>query len=422
MFYFESLKFKNSDLNYEYGLSLRLDKGVHYLTSTYFTVLNNVYKYIRNSEGDLDGNLFIDNINLSQLDNVNRINFCYENISFCENTIVLDQNLQNQKILDMFYSFDKKDIPYNQSQMLEMFGLDPDILLSKFKWMNEFNQWKFKLLLACIKPSKYLIIEPYNYQNFRENVVDEMRSILELIHDRLKKTVLIFQQYNNLMASEIIDLNSKDNYIKNKRLTLSSFKTKFNGFNLLANNLNIYKYVLKSIWLWWTILGFGSLILTTVFIFMVTIYSLTSGTAPEHEWLVNYAHRHYRSWLFGTWFIYLLNYILFSFTAFFVYKRTKNYLIFLNSLSIRQNLINLIIPLIIIFLLILITIIGFLINIFVFELKLNIHENDTWWASFYACVAYFLYAFITFCVTIFTGNKKTNIKLLFKKFFHTHMN
>lgn len=415
MIYFESLKLKNNNFNQEYGLSLKIEKGVHYFTSNSKKNLDSIYNYIRFRNDYLDGSLFIDNINISKLDANNFINFCYENISFCEDSLIVDQHISTYKLIEIFYSFDNKHIEYNLKQLLQIFDFDDNILHKKIKWLNEFDKWKFKLLLATIKPSKYLVIEPINYDFFRENVALEMKEILNAISEKLNKIVLVFQEYNNLLVDNIIDLNNKSNFQRNKRLTLTNNLRFFSGFNLIKNHFNIYKIALKSLWPLWLSFAVFSLIFTTVFIFMLSLYGTNKNSNPSYEWLVDFAHKEGSLWLFGAYAIYSLNIILLTCVSLLVYFKTKNYLKFLNAFGVRNNLISLVIPLLILLMILLITILGFLINVLIFELKLEIHENDTWWASFYASVAYFLYAFVISCIFIFASNKKINFKLLIQK-------
>ena len=413
MIYFESLKFANN-LGHEYGLTLKLNNNqVHYLTSTKIDYLNQVYYLLKDKDNYVDGHLFFDNTEIMKLDSSKYSDFGYDNFSFFDESLIVDQHIKLKKLIDIFYSFDTKRIQTHREELLEFFGFDQTILNKKFKWLNDFDKWKFKLLLTLIKPCKYIIMQPINYEIYRENIAKSMQLILDKIVQKYNKTILVFQEFNNLLAKEIIDLNAKKYFTLNKKLTIINTKYNFQGFNLVKNKFNIYKYAWLNTWQIWVIFSFFSLILTTASIFMLAFWAIDDNHIPaQYAHILRLIHRNSAIWLFGGYSIYVLNIVLLTIITIFLYFKTKTYLNFLNTFNVRNVLINLTIPLLMIVVTLIITIIGFLINTLIFQLKLMNNESNIWWTSFYTSIAYFIYTCIISSFLIVATNNKIKFKKL----------
>ena len=423
MIYFESLKFANN-LGHEYGLTLKLnDNQVHYLTSTKMEYLNQVYYLLKDKENYVDGHLFFDNFEVMNMDSSEYSNFGYENIAFFDDSLIIDQHTKLKNTVQIFYSFDTKKIEHSITELLEFFGFDENILNKKYKWLNDFDKWKFKLLLTLIKPSKYIVMEPIDYVVYRENIVKSMQLILDKIAKEFNRTILVFQQYNNLLAKEIVDLNNKKLFALNKRLTIINKKPQNVGFNLVKNKFNIYKYAWLYTWQIWATFSFFSIILTTTSIFMITLWSTNDSTVPQQFLhIVRMAKNNSVPWLLGAYFIYGLNIVILTLITILLFYKTRTYLNFLNTFNIRNSMISLTIPLLIVLVTLSITIIGFLINILIFQLKLMINESNIWWTSFYTGIAYFIYTFIVGSIFIVASNNKIKFKKLLLRIINENVN
>lgn len=247
MIYFESLKFNSSINHHPYGMTLRLKPHhVHYLTSTNINNLNEIYNLFKNKADYLDGQVFIDDMEVTHLNPVDFTNFNYDHLSFVDDSLIFDPHIYNEVLVNIFSSFNPKDKKIPVNELLELFEFNPSILHKKYKWLNDYDKWKFKLLLNLINPPEYLLIQPDNYEHYRENIAIEMVELLEKICNKFQITILVFQEYNNLLVNNIVDIDSKKYYQLNKKLTISNRKSQAIGFNLFANHFNIYRFVLTT--------------------------------------------------------------------------------------------------------------------------------------------------------------------------------
>lgn len=79
--------------------------------------------------------------------------------------------------------------------------------------------------------------------------------------------------------------------------------------------------------------------------------------------------------MFGAYSTFGLNIILATTVTLTLFYKTRKYLDFLNAYQIKRNLIALVIPFLILCVIILTTLLGFLFNIIIFELKLSIIDS-----------------------------------------------
>lgn len=117
-----------------------------------------------------------------------------------------------------------------------------------------------------------------------------MVELLEKVSEKYKITILVFQEYNNLLVENIIDIDAKRYYQLNKKLTISNRRSQAIGFNLFANHFNIYRFVLTTMWPIWLTFAVLSLLFSSVSIFMLSLWNSPEDTKNALNYLIVLTH------------------------------------------------------------------------------------------------------------------------------------
>lgn len=141
MIYFESVKLTSSSNVHPYGMTLRLKpRHVHYLTSTNINNLNEIYNLFKNKTHYLDGQVFIDDVEVTRLNPVDFTNFNYDNLSFVDDSLIFDHHIYNEVLVNIFSSFNPKAQKIPLTEIMEMFGFNETVLHKKYKWLNDYDK------------------------------------------------------------------------------------------------------------------------------------------------------------------------------------------------------------------------------------------------------------------------------------------
>ena len=106
MFYFESIKIQAPNLKTPYALTLKLnDKKLYFLTCDNDKWLQNIFNFTKNKQNYESGGWIIDDYDLIHLSNSQFNNFCYQKLSYCDESTIINPNFTVNKLIKIYASF-----------------------------------------------------------------------------------------------------------------------------------------------------------------------------------------------------------------------------------------------------------------------------------------------------------------------------
>ncbi len=387
MIYFESVKIHKFNQTNSHGISFKLEENIcHRICSNDKNKINSIYYLLKQNKNYLNGNILIDNIDITKLDKNTLDNFYYENAAFCEKNLIFNNKISCFEYLSIVAKLAKQQKKYNFNKLFAQLNLSPKILDLKINKLNTLLITQIVVIAGLLKNCKYLIVKLDDF-NLSENNILLINQWCEKISKIFKKTILIFTKtINNIMANINLDLNQY--YQFNNKLIVTKNDINFNGYKLIQHKFNIFTTNFRfsyKIYLFQFLISF---ILMTFSIFLLTILN-QEESAYNSSWLI-YINDHRKGFYILGYGLFVINCLFQLLISYLWYKNTKKYLLFLSTINIHNLWISLLIPITLIINTFMIIGLSYVVNIITLN-NINIEYNiNIWNTSLYLDLAYII--------------------------------
>lgn len=410
MIYLESIKINKFKETYSHGLSLLLNENFcHYITSNYKYKISTLYYLFKKMKNYLNGNILINNIDITKLDKNNLDNFYYKNIAFCDNELLFNEKISTKEYLSIVKNFSFNKNNPNIYKLIKIFNLNSNYLNKKIYKLNKLEKIKLIILSGILKNCKYLIINAINW-NLNLNEWEEIKNICEYISKKFQKTILMLMMKNNFLDN-YINLDNDDHFKFNNRLTIKEENNNFEGYKLLKHHFNIFTISIKYSYKIYFLYIFISLILMISSIFILTILNQKEIFSENN--LIEYINQKEILFYILGYGLFIINLIVQIFISYLWYKNNKKYLLFLSTYNIHNLWVSLLIPILLILNTFIIVTTSYLINILILS-SLDIKYNiEIWNTSLYTNLVYIIETFIISYILILRINNISNFYKVF---------
>ena len=409
MIYLESVKIENFTQTFSHGITLELKENVcHYICSNNKEKIHSIYYLLKQKKNYLNGNILINNIDITKLDKNNLDNFYYENVAFCEKNIIFNNKITCYEYLKIVKNLSKNhSIKINK--FLKPLDFNSKFLNTKINKLSSLLKTKLIIISGLIKNVEYILIKLDDF-NLNDSQTLEIKTICNQIAKIYKKTILIFNVDNNNI-NETISLEDEKNYVFNNRLTIYDNNKNFQGYKLIQHHFNIFTISIKYSYKIYLIYVFLTFLLMIGTIFILTILNQKEIT-NDSTWLQFINKNQVYFYVLG-YSLFVINCILQGIISFFWYKNNKKYLLFLSTMNIHNLWISLLIPILLILNTFIIITFSYLINILILD-NLDIKYNiNIWNTSLYTNLVYIIETFLISYLLILRIN---NISKFYKVF------
>lgn len=410
MMYLESVKINKFKDTYIHGLTLSFHENLsYYVYSNNKEKLNTLYFLIKIKKNYLNGNILINNTDITKLDKNNLDNFYYKNVAFCDKNLLFNNHYSVKEYINIVEKFSHSKSSIKLDKLLATLGLRMNFLNLKIAKLTEYQKSKLILIAGILKNTNYILLKLDDF-NLNQSNVNEIMSSIEIISKIYKKSIVVFNTKIKYI-NNLINLENLEHYKFNNRLTINEEYQNFEGYKLIKHKFNIFTVAIKQSYKIYLFYLFVSLILMIFNIFILTI--LNQNQINNENNLINYINSNKIPF-------YILGYGIFAFNILFQciiayrwYKNNKKYLIFLSTFNIHNLWVSLLIPIILIINTFLIVTLGYLINIIILN-SINIKYNiDIWNTSLYTNLVYILETFLISYILILRINNISNFYKVF---------
>lgn len=340
MFYFESIKIQADSFTSPYALTIKFEKiQPYFVTANNIEWLNNIFNFTKNKKYYKNGSWFINEYNLSDMDNNNFKSFINKNITFCDENLIINKSWTVKKTIDFYKSFFKKNNE-DITELLNIFSIEKYLFNVKLKELSNIDLIRIMLCLSSFKEGKYLICNFIDYK-LNKDQSNELIELTNTISNNLQKMLIVFLDNKNEHIA-YINLESKDFLHFNKLLTLG--EAKFEKQKILSKQhlskfiyiYSIMKYEFFCLFLTNLLIMFGN-----VFMLSVTKINTTNTSLIK---IINYIEQYPLIWNIISYSLYVFIFINIIFWWLVMNKKINKYNNFLNNLGTNLLLNSLIWP------------------------------------------------------------------------------
>lgn len=378
MFYFESIKIQAPNLKTPYALTLKLnDKKLYFLTCDNDKWLQNIFNFTKNKQNYESGGWIIDDYDLIHLSNSQFNNFCYQKLSYCDESTIINPNFTVNKLIKIYASFFHLEKSFI-NDLLKKINFSNDLTNKKIKQLTKIEQEKLKICLACSKASEYIICNLLK-NIFVQSEVDEISNFLNYVSKQYNKTIICFVN-SKTNFENLIFLDSKEFLTFNKLMTISTEKYLKPGYKLVKNKFSIYINLFKQInWEWFGLFVIN-LVLVALSIWIMNVPKISdTGNNQQLKQIVDFANQEVVIWNIIIYSLYFVTYINNLVWWKIMHKKRKAYLNFLDNIHIDAINKAVVWPVVYFLIIIMSTIIGFVaVDISFTTTKLIV--NSLWFA------------------------------------------
>ncbi len=408
MIYLESVKIKNYINTIDHGISLKLhDDLVYHISSNDINKIDKIYSLFQNQTNYISGKIFIQEINICELDVNKFTNLIYEKISFCEKSLFFNDQFTLKKYINYYKSFNNHR-NLSLDSLLNLFMLNQINLSLNINKLSFYDRLKAKLMCAFLKSTHYIFIKCVDFNRLTDHEKEQFKNILYTISELYNLEILIFDLNNSLKFDLSINLDDQVLYKFNNTLTIYTNEFNSLGYKIYKNKFNIIKYGFIN----WYKLFLLYIFINFVFLFLSIFILSTLKINPDqnvHQFIrdinnnkIGFSVLGYGLLIFDMVFVLLFNILMFN--------NYKKYLLNLKHIGVPNMWILLIIPLILILLTLLVILFSFIFNIILYDTQHVIYNmNKVWNDSLYVVLVYIILIFLISYIFIFQINDKLNL-------------
>lgn len=410
MMYLESVKINKFKDTYIHGLTLSFHENLsYYIYSNNKAKLDTLYFLIKIKKNYLNGNILINNTNITKLDKNNLDNFYYKNVAFCDKNLLFNNRYLVKEYVNVVEKLSHSKSSIKLDQLLSILCLRKNFLDLKITKLNEYQKSKLILIAGILKNTNYILLKLDDF-NLNQSNVNEIMSSIEIISKIYKKTIIVFNAKIKYI-NNLINLENLNYYKFNNRLTINEEQPNFEGYKLIKHKFNIFTVAIKQSYKIYFIYFFISLLLMILNIFILTI--LNQNQIHNENNFINYINSNKILFYVLGYGIFAINILFQCIIAYRWYKNNKKYLIFLSTFNIHNLWVSLLIPIILIINTFLIVMLGYMINIIILN-SISIKYNiDIWNTSLYTNLVYILETFLICYILILRINNISNFYKVF---------
>lgn len=335
MFYFESIKIQTSTPNTPYALTLKLESNkAYFLTSQDKFWLEQLFLFTKNKTGYKYGNWLINNYDLIHINRQQFNNFAYQNLSFCDDTLIFNKNLSVKKMLNIYTRFFQKNSTFAKN-ILSLTGLSKGLLSTKIKDLDKFRYLKLKLCLSCFKHSEYLICNFTKDLNLSGEQEKDLSSCINKIVNDYQKTIICFVDENYPNENKIC-LDKKEYLSSNKTVTISLQKYQKPGYKIWKNKLSVFTNIFEQINWEWILMFVINIALIAMCVWSMAVPNLVTNESSGEtiKRIVEFSKNNKILWTFFEYTFYVLVYANMLIWWKIMNKKRKKYNEFLDNVHV----------------------------------------------------------------------------------------